>query len=125
MLVAEVVQGLHAVDIDAHAFFPEKGGQLGVTPAVFMSRHIKGNHPHLTEGLQRLKNRRLVLIQLAFLFHLLPPHEIKNASREKHSLRQKSGYADPAENTSFQKSIQSIGADSGTERWGTFGTESI
>ena len=62
--MAQVIQGLHAVYIHANASLSQKCGELRIAPPVLMSRHIKGNHPHLAEPLQCLINWCSVLIHV-------------------------------------------------------------
>ncbi len=60
--MAEVVQRLHAVHVYADTLLPQKCGQLRIAPAPLVARHVKGNDPHLPEGLQRLVDGRAVLV---------------------------------------------------------------
>ena len=41
--VAEVVQRLHRVYVQPHAFFAQQGDELGVAPTALMAGHVKGN----------------------------------------------------------------------------------
>ena len=60
--MAEVVQRLHAVHVHADALLPQKRGQLRIAPAPLVARHVKGDDPHLPEGLQRLVDGGAVLV---------------------------------------------------------------
>ena len=51
--VAEVVQGLHGVDVHGDALFPQQLGQLRVAPAPLMAGAVKGPPPALLTFLQR------------------------------------------------------------------------
>ena len=62
--VAEVVQGLHAVDVHAHALLPEERRQLRVAPAMLVAGHVKGHHPHAPEVFQRFIDGGAPLVQL-------------------------------------------------------------
>ena len=66
--VAQVVQGLHAVDVQIDALLAQKGRQLRVAPAPLVAGDVKGDHPHLSEPLQGLVDGGAALIQL-HLFH--------------------------------------------------------
>ena len=54
--VAEVVQGLHGVDVHGDALFPQQLGQLRVAPAPLMAGDVKGHHPAFFKFLKRLIN---------------------------------------------------------------------
>ena len=70
--MAQVVQGLHAVDVDAHALLAQKLGELRVAPAPLVAGDVKGHHPHLAEGLEGLVNGGLTLVKDVFSLHM--PH---------------------------------------------------
>ena len=54
--VAEVVQGLHGVDVHGDALFPQQLGQFRVAPAPLMAGDVKGHHPAFFKFLKRLIN---------------------------------------------------------------------
>ena len=84
--VAQVVQGFHAVHVDADTLLPQEAGQLRVAPAPLVPGHIEGNDPHLPEGLERLVDRGLVLVQGMFFFHLPTPRSTKKHKLHLNSL---------------------------------------
>ena len=74
--MAEIIEGLHAVDVDADALLSQERRQLRVAAATLVPRHIKRDHTHAPEVLQRLVDRCTPLIQArAFrtFIHVLPP----------------------------------------------------
>ena len=75
--MAQVVQGLHAVYVHAHALLPEEGRQFRVAFAVLVPRYVKGHHPHPAETFQGLIDRRPGLV--AHVLSHTPP-QTKNAS---------------------------------------------
>ena len=74
--MAEIIEGLHAVDVDADALLPQERRQLWVAAATLVPRHIKRDHTHAPEVLQRLVDRCTPLIQaraFRISIHVLPP----------------------------------------------------
>ena len=74
--MAEIIEGLHAVDVDTDALLPQERRQLRVAAATLVSRHIKRDHTHAPEVLQRLVNRCTPLIEaraFRISIHVLPP----------------------------------------------------
>ena len=59
--VAQIVQRLHRVDVDADAPLPQQLDQLGVAAAALVARHIEGHHPLPAELFQRLIDGRPLL----------------------------------------------------------------
>ena len=55
--MAEIIQRLHAVDIDADALFSQKRRQFRISPSPLMTRYIKRDNAHITEALQCFINR--------------------------------------------------------------------
>ena len=60
--VAEIVQGLHGIDVERHGSFTEEFGQLGISAAMLMSGHIKRNDPLRRVGLKCFRDRCAVLV---------------------------------------------------------------
>ena len=56
--VAQIVQRLHGIHVNADAPLPEKLHQL---PPMLVSRNVKGDHPVPAEPFQRLVDRRSFL----------------------------------------------------------------
>ena len=83
--MAEIVQRLHAVDVHAHALLSQKSGQLRIAAAPLMTRHVKGNDPHLPEVFQRLVNGCAALIQPGSA----PCHVISPSRRFLHNKKRK------------------------------------
>ncbi len=61
--MTEVVQGLHAVHVNADTALPQKVPELRVAPAPLVTGNIEGNNPHLAEPFQRLENRGALLFR--------------------------------------------------------------
>ena len=56
--MAQIVQRLHGIDVDADAAFPQQFHKLGVAAAALVARHIKRHHALPPELFQRLVDRR-------------------------------------------------------------------
>ena len=59
--MAEIVQRLHRVDVDADAFLTQQLNKLGIAAAALVARHIKGHDALLSETFQRRIDGRLLL----------------------------------------------------------------
>ncbi len=59
--VAEVIEGLHGVDIDVHAVLAEKFSKLHIAATALVTGHIEGDYPHAAEFAQSLVYRSIYL----------------------------------------------------------------
>ena len=75
--MAEVIQRLHAVDVNADTLLAKKCCEFGIALAVLMSGHVERNDPHLAESFESFIDRSSGLIQFCF-FHT--PPQTKSAS---------------------------------------------
>ena len=59
--VAQIIQRLHRIHIQPHAFLPQKLHQLRIASSSLMTGYIEGNDPPGPEFLQRLVDRGVFL----------------------------------------------------------------
>ena len=75
--MAQVVQGVHAVYVNADALFSQKGSQFRISPAPLMPGHIERDNAHLPERLKRLVYGGFALVQIPLSYHLPTPQNAK------------------------------------------------
>ena len=65
--MTEIVERLHAVDVDLYALSAEKIAEFGIASTMLMTRDVERNDSGASEFLERLVNRRAVLAE-GFVF---------------------------------------------------------
>ena len=69
--MTQIVERLHGVHVDLHAFLTEEIHQLGIASSSLVPRHVKGNDPQPPEMFQCAVKRRILLLSDIHLFSCL------------------------------------------------------